>query len=143
MTVLKLYTPIYVDEHVMPLIDSMTHARNCRRSDVIREILYPKFNYIPPHKTDAQYKEIYALENISEEPGKNSRRNKCVAIYIDPGFELIILKQKMYELYQSSGIYRILCDRFGIECKWVEYEHFGTPAKGGLRIKKVFSKTSL
>jgi len=143
MTILNLYRTPYIDEHLIPLINSMAHVRNCRRSDIIRDILYSRLNYIPPQKSREQIKEIYELENISEEPGKNSRRNKCVAIYIDPGFELLLLKQKMYELYQSNGIYKILCDHFGIACKWVEYEVIGTASKGSLRVKKVSTTDSL
>ncbi len=70
MTILNLYRTPYIDEHLIPLINSMAHARNCSRSDIIREILYSRLNYIPPQKSREQIKEIYELEQLLDQPDK-------------------------------------------------------------------------
>ena len=143
MTILNLYRTPYIDEHLIPLINSMAHVRNCRRSDIIRDILYSRLNYIPPQKSREQIKEIHELEQLLEQPGKKSKKNNCISTYIDPGFEILILKDQTYNLYQSSWLQKLLCAHFGIECRWVEYEFTGSAGKGSLRVKKVSTTDSL
>jgi predicted GTPase len=87
------------NKNILPKIDALAAEQNRTRSDVIRDILYGRFGYIPLSRSPEQVNEDHAAER---QEGK-SLQHCCVIVRVDKEYKDMFFK---YILTQPGGLER-------------------------------------
>ena len=70
------------NKDVLPKIDALAAEQNRTRSDIIRDILYGKFDYIPLPRSQDQINE----DHIEEQQQENRSKYPCIEVRVDAEF---------------------------------------------------------
>ena len=107
-----LRQPVYrdFDKNILPKIDALAAEHNRTRSDVIRDILYARFGYIPLPRSQDKIIEDHTAER---QEGK-SVQHRCIIVrvdgkYKDLFFEFILTQpgrlDRNYRRYLNQTLY--------------------------------------
>ena len=76
------------DKNILPKIDALAAEQNRTRSDVIRDILYARFGYIPKPRSQEQINEDHTAER---QEGK-SVQYRCIVVRVDKEYRDLFFK---------------------------------------------------
>jgi hypothetical protein len=104
------------DRDVLPKIDVLAAEQNITRSDIIRDILYSKFDYIPLLRAPEQVNE----DHIEERQEENKIEYPCIEVRVDTEFRWMFFGYLISQPGRLDSKYRrflnqTLYNYFGIE----------------------------
>jgi predicted transcriptional regulator len=77
-----------LDKNILPKIDALAAAQNRTRSDVIRDILYTRFGYIPLSRSQDKINE----DLIKERQEGKSVQHRCIIVRVDEEYKDLFFK---------------------------------------------------
>lgn len=77
----------YLNNFILPKIDSLAKAHSCSRSDIIRAIISLQLHELLPQKNNLEIEKIYSVESEVEAPN-------CIVVYLDSHFDQIIQRKR-------------------------------------------------
>ncbi len=98
------------DKNILPKIDAIAEKQGKTRSDIIRDILYRRFDYIPLPRSQDRINE----DRIEERQEERSVQHRCIIVrvdgkYKDLFFEYIIAQpgrlDRNYRSYLNQTLY--------------------------------------
>ena len=98
------------DKNILPKIDALAAAQGKTRSDVIRDILYARFGYIPLPRSQDKINE----DHVEERQEETKVKYRCIVVRVDKEyrrlfFEYIIAQpgrlDRNYRRYLNQTLY--------------------------------------
>jgi len=87
------------NKNILPKIDTLAAEQNRTRSDVIRDILYARFDYTPLPRSPEQVNEDHIIERQEE----RSLQHRCIIVRVDKEYRLMFFE---YIIAQPGGLER-------------------------------------
>jgi len=91
------------DKNILPKIDALAAAQNRTRSDVIRDILYARFGYIPLPRSQDKINEDHAAERQEETKVKC----RCTIVRVDEEYKDLFFKYILTQPGRLDRNYRV------------------------------------
>jgi predicted GTPase len=76
------------DKNILPKIDALAEEHGKTRSDVIRDILYARFGYIPLPRSQDKINEDHIIERQEE----RSVQYRCIVVRVDKEYRLMFFE---------------------------------------------------
>jgi len=105
------------DKNILPKIDALVAEQNRTRSDVIRDILYRRFGYIPLPRSPEQVSEDHAAERQEE----RSVQHRCIIVRVDKEYRWMFFQFIVEQPGRLDRSYRGYLNQ-------ILYHHFGMAA---------------
>jgi hypothetical protein len=87
------------DKNILPKIDALATEQGKTRSDIIRDILYARFGYIPLSRSQDKINEDHIIERQEE----RSLQHRCIIVRVDKEYRLMFFE---YIIAQPGGLER-------------------------------------
>ena len=91
------------DKNILPKIDALAAEQNRTRSDVIRDILYARFGYIPLSRSQDKINEDHAAERQEEKKVKC----RCIIVRVDGEYKDLFFKYILTQPGRLDRNYRV------------------------------------